>query len=39
MDMSSHIGSLPVVGLPADPMVVSETYVFVVDILSVVVVS
>jgi hypothetical protein len=36
MDMSSYIGSLPVAGLPIEPLPTFETFVFVVDISSVV---
>jgi hypothetical protein len=36
LDMSYDIGSLPVVGIPVEPLLVSETYVVTVDISSVV---
>jgi hypothetical protein len=39
MDLSSDIGSLPVVGLPAEPLPVSKTFVVAVDISSVVIVN
>ena len=39
LDLSSDIGSLPIVGLPVEPLPVSETYVVAMGILSVVVVN
>jgi hypothetical protein len=39
MDLSSDIGSLPVVGIPVEPLPVSETFVVTTDISSVVAVN
>jgi hypothetical protein len=39
LDMSSNIGSLPIVGLPIKPLPASETFVVRVDISSVVIVN
>jgi hypothetical protein len=39
MDMSSDIGSPPIIGLPTEPLPASETFVVVVDISSVVTVN
>jgi hypothetical protein len=39
LDLSYDIGSLPVVGMSAEPLPASETYVVAVDISSVVIVS